>query len=143
MRRYTLIKGMPKTETLNTWIPGLDLLRCTAVFLVLIGHAKLFLPGESREFFKLFFPMPAAWGVELFFFVEWISDRATLGGDESQRRSICVEKSKALRAQSLITDNAYLLAITVSFINNWCDQPWPTSKPTCILKQFYTHQLDI
>ena len=67
MRRYTLIKGMPKTETLNTWIPGLDLLRCTAVFLVLIGHAKLFLPGESREFFKLFFPMPAAWGVELFF----------------------------------------------------------------------------
>ena len=37
------------------------------MFLVLIGHAKLLLPDGSRDLFKQYFPMPAAWGVELFF----------------------------------------------------------------------------
>ena len=58
---------MPEVAQEKQWIPGLDLLRCTAVFLVLIGHAKLFLPHASQDLFKQFFPMPAAWGVELFF----------------------------------------------------------------------------
>ena len=58
---------MPEASTQKRWIPGLDLLRCTAVFLVLIGHAKLLLPDASRDLFKQCFPMPAAWGVELFF----------------------------------------------------------------------------
>ena len=58
---------MPEASTQKRWIPGLDLLRCTAVFLVLIGHAKLLLPDANRDLFKQCFPMPAAWGVELFF----------------------------------------------------------------------------
>ena len=58
---------MPEASPQKRWIPGLDLLRCTAVFLVLIGHAKLLLPDTSRDLFKQCFPMPAAWGVELFF----------------------------------------------------------------------------
>ena len=58
---------MPESLPRKEWIPGLDLLRCTAVFLVLIGHAKLLLPNASREVFRQYFPMPAAWGVELFF----------------------------------------------------------------------------
>lgn len=58
---------MHNSSQTKAWIPGLDLLRCTAVFLVLIGHAKLLLPEDSRELFKQFLPMPAAWGVELFF----------------------------------------------------------------------------
>lgn len=58
---------MPEASPPKQWIPGLDLLRCTAVFLVLIGHAKLLLPDASQVLFKQFFPMPAAWGVELFF----------------------------------------------------------------------------
>ena len=58
---------MPEASPQKRWIPGLDLLRCTAVFLVLIGHAKLLLPDASRDLFKQCFPMPAAWGVELFF----------------------------------------------------------------------------
>ena len=58
---------MPEASPQKRWIPGLDLLRCTAVFLVLIGHAKLLLPDASRDLFRQCFPMPAAWGVELFF----------------------------------------------------------------------------
>lgn len=60
---------MPESLSVQSkvWIPGLDLVRCTAIFLVLIGHAKMLLPNASQEPFKQFFPMPAAWGVELFF----------------------------------------------------------------------------
>ena len=59
---------MPKEQNVvGKWIPGLDFIRCTAVFLVLIGHAKVMLPDASREIFKYIFPMPASWGVELFF----------------------------------------------------------------------------
>ncbi len=52
---------------LSRWIPGLDLLRASAVFLVLIGHGKILLPQASLTLFKQWLQMPAAWGVELFF----------------------------------------------------------------------------
>ena len=53
---------MPEASQRKRWTAVLDLLRCTAVFLVLIGHAKLLLPDASRDLFKQCFPMPAAWG---------------------------------------------------------------------------------
>ena len=49
------------------WIPGLELLRTSAVFLVLLGHGKTLLNSTGQEIFKQWLPMPAAWGVELFF----------------------------------------------------------------------------
>ena len=59
---YAQIPNNPKQ-----WLPGLDFLRASAIFLVLIGHGKILLDSHSRLLFDLIFPMPAAWGVEFFF----------------------------------------------------------------------------
>lgn len=62
LSRTALVNARP-----NNWLPGLDLLRASAVFLVVIGHGKSLLDEHSRLVFNWLLPMPAAWGVEFFF----------------------------------------------------------------------------
>ena len=80
----------------KSWLPGLDLLRASAVFLVLLGHGKSLLDGTSRLIFDWIFPMPAAWGVEFFFALsgfligrQWLNliDRKTLSREDSRRET--------------------------------------------------------
>lgn len=105
---------MPEASPQKRWIPGLDLLRCTAVFLVLIGHAKLLLPDASRDLFKQCFPMPAAWGVELFFSLSgFLIGRRWVAMNLSSNRSAWKSLNQFLRNRWLRTMPTYWLLLAL------------------------------
>ena len=111
---FTPIRAMPEAEPSKQWIPGLDLLRCTAVFLVLIGHAKLLLPDASRDLFKQFFPMPAAWGVELFFSLSgFLIGRRWVAMNLSTDRSVWKSVNHFVRSRWLRTIPTYWLLLVI------------------------------